>query len=561
MKLGYARHGLRVTVRLHGTVVSQRVLWAPPVEELLSLALVGGGVAFVMSLLARGNVEVLGVWSPLMSQLSVLLLVPSSVAAALAALAWPRRLELGEHGRDAVPGPDGGPLARVEWEPGKDPLLVDHTRGEQALQMGPGARWGWASDGVEVDVQAQELQRARRLPTDPLGDMSLVVVALCLYVGLIQARTFVENVPGQAKGADEMGYELNPELIARLLQRDFEGADHGVQPRVDRPELEREVDSYYLPAGNDGAMTRAGGGRVDGDEIRRVPEPEEPEELEELLARDEAGEDAIELQASTEEQDALAEATAPESPFDESLDPQDEQLAGRERDPMERFIGWGFRDWIDASARQKQLSPEVERQLMFARERLRIDPDDPDALQTVGHYAYLAEQIDLCRSAYERMIELYPDFAAAYNNLALTYKRQGDFETEEALYRKALELDPTDEIVLNNLAVTLAHQERYDEALSIMALLEEIDPEDPYSDLHRAKVYAAMGKTDRAYKYLKRALDGVEQLNTLHHIEFRQDLRLEPLFDEMRGQARFQRMIRTAYGPDADAVLAGGDRG
>ena len=120
MKLGYPRHGLRVTVRLHGTVVSQRVLWAPPVGELLSLSLAAGALCFLFGRLASHDITLMGLWSPLLSQLSVLLLFPTGVGLALAALLWPRHAALGS-GRDAVPTPDGGALATVDWAIGRRP--------------------------------------------------------------------------------------------------------------------------------------------------------------------------------------------------------------------------------------------------------------------------------------------------------------------------------------------------------------------------------------------------------------------------------------------------------
>lgn len=563
MNLGYPLHGLRVTVRLNDSVVSQRVVWAPPVAELLSLALLSGLVAFIMSLLAANNVVLMGVWSPLMSQLAVVLLVPTGMVLALVGLLWPRQVDLGANGGDAVPTPDGLPLGRVLWAPGRDPVFIDHTDGDQRRSMDAHARWSWSAGDVHVDVSAQHREHARRLPTDPLGDMGLVVVALALYVGMMQARIFVEVMPGQTTiGADD--YQLSPELIARLLERDLDGEDQALPERADRPEFDRQGPGVYLPAGNDGTMARAGGGANQGPQVVRTPPPEDiTAPLADQLPQE--GEDSLALQPDPEEQDL--EAPQPSRP--EALDlvadsADDHALATRPRDPMERFIGWGFRDWFDSAARQDKIDPRVERQLHMARARLRLDPDDYGALQVVGHYAYLAENIELCRTSYERISELYPEDSAAHNNLALTYKREGNWTREEELYRKALALDPMDPIVLNNLAVNLAHQERFEEALGIMKLLEELDPDDPYSDLHRAKVYAAMGKREKAYKYLKRALDGIEQLDTLHHIEFRQDLRLEPLLSELREDTRFERLLRRAYGPDADAVLqgpTGGDRG
>ena len=121
--------------------------------------------------------------------------------------------------------------------------------------------------------------------------------------------------------------------------------------------------------------------------------------------------------------------------------------------------------------------------------------------------------------------------------------------------RQALELSPLDDHVLNNLAVCLAHQGRFDEALEIMEQLEILTPNDAYADLHRAKIYSAMGRKERAYKFLKLALDGSRGLDTMHHIEFRQDIRLDPAFDALRGEARWSKLLEAAYGSGAEELI------
>jgi acetyl/propionyl-CoA carboxylase alpha subunit len=85
--------------------------------------------------------------------------------------------------------------------------------------------------------------------------------------------------------------------------------------------------------------------------------------------------------------------------------------------------------------------------------------------------------------------------------------------------------------------------------------LEKLTPGDPYADLHRAKIYATMDKRDKAYKYLKKALEGVQLLDTLHHIEFRQDIRVDPAFRTMRHEEKFQELLRRFYGDDAQQLL------
>ena len=43
---------------------------------------------------------------------------------------------------------------------------------------------------------------------------------------------------------------------------------------------------------------------------------------------------------------------------------------------------------------------------------------------------------------WERAVEIDPTYAAAYNNLAIAFEHQGDFEKARAAYERALELQP-----------------------------------------------------------------------------------------------------------------------
>ena len=224
--------------------------------------------------------------------------------------------------------------------------------------------------------------------------------------------------------------------------------------------------------------------------------------------------------------------------------------------PTEEEQGWGFYDWYDtrdARVDRDAIDSEIE----MARERLAIDPDSPWALTQLGYYQYLAFDYDGCKETYARFIELYPSEAAGYNNLALVYKRLGEYPKEEAHYRLALALDPEDTFVLNNLAVNLAHQGRFDEALSIMQQLHQIQPNDPYADLHRSKIAASMGEDGEALTHLENALLGMAKLDTLHHIEFRQDIRVDPSFDRLRETEGFSTVLLRYYGEDALPLLAG----
>jgi Flp pilus assembly protein TadD len=62
-------------------------------------------------------------------------------------------------------------------------------------------------------------------------------------------------------------------------------------------------------------------------------------------------------------------------------------------------------------------------------------------------------QLGLWREAvahWERAVRLDPTYAQAYNNLAIGYEHQGDFEKARNAYQKALELNPNNQYIKQN---------------------------------------------------------------------------------------------------------------
>jgi tetratricopeptide (TPR) repeat protein len=487
-------------------------------------------------------------------------------------VAWPRWIDrIGAGGLvgsgwtsplDTVPTPSGRPLAAIRWR-GRDLVElvgIEPSAGGAALR--PGESWAWSDGPISVDLDLVAPGTDGRAGGPALMDPAFAGMVLMLSVGVSQAMWLGARISSAAEAAAAQAPDPTPELIARLLERDLDGADEGLSERVERAEREQQNQSFYLPAGNEGPMRAAGGGAAAGDEVSREepvegaddpPAPEAPPAPPDPPLPGEA--EALELpEAPPAPDELLGDPEAPEEP------PEDDQ-APATPDPMERFVGWGFKDWFDVEDARPEDERRWARELDLARTRLRLDPDDPYALNVVGLYAYLAQNNALARQTYERMLELHPDDPTAYNNYGLILKREGRYAEEEALYRQALALDPDDTHVLNNLAVNLAHQGRFDEALAVMDRLEQIDPEDVYAELHRAKIYAAMGKERRALKHLERALAGAAAMDTLHHIEFRQDLRLDPVFAGLRGDERFRALLRDAYGREAEYLLGSGGRG
>ena len=464
---------------------------------------------------------------------------------------------VGSELRDAVPTASGRPLVRLAWVARDRVRLAPLHPGCPAGELSPDDRWSWQEGPLRVDLDLVGAHRGGHGRAGQTADPAFAALFMLLVVGSAQVVWVAQRILSNAQAQQaQYDHEPSPEMIARLLNRDYDGEKDGTIQEAERPEHERQSPSYYLPAGNTGPLDRMGGGAVAGDEVSRA----EPEDSPDPDAA-EAVADATDSLPGAPDQLELDEA--PPAPPELAGAPEDEPLADDSPyvpNPVERFVGWGFKDWLDSAEAPPEEKQRWARELNIARVRLQLDPDDPYALNVVGLYAYLAENRELSRQTYERMLELYPDAPAAYNNYALTMKREGRYREEEALYRQALQIDPLDTHVLNNLAVCLAHQGRFDEALSTMDRLEALDPDDAYARLHRAKIYAAMGKRRKALRALERALKNSEDLDTMHHVEFRQDIRLDPVFDSLRDDARFARILRDAYGEEAEYLLSRGGR-
>jgi Flp pilus assembly protein TadD len=82
---------------------------------------------------------------------------------------------------------------------------------------------------------------------------------------------------------------------------------------------------------------------------------------------------------------------------------------------------------------------------------LRADARD-DAKKQV-EFGIAVAQRGLWREAiyrWQRATEIDPSYAAAYNNLAVAYEHEGDFEKARQAYEKAVELDPNNALVKQN---------------------------------------------------------------------------------------------------------------
>ena len=73
--------------------------------------------------------------------------------------------------------------------------------------------------------------------------------------------------------------------------------------------------------------------------------------------------------------------------------------------------------------------------------------------QAQVEFGILAAQKELWREAlyrWKRAAEIDPNYAAAYNNLAIAYEHEGELTKARAAYEKALQLEPNNSYIKQN---------------------------------------------------------------------------------------------------------------
>ncbi len=119
---------------------------------------------------------------------------------------------------------------------------------------------------------------------------------------------------------------------------------------------------------------------------------------------------------------------------------------------------------------------------------------------------HLAGRIAAAIAGYESAIQLKPDHAEAYNNLAAALLAQGRLEDAVARYRKALSLKPDYAEAHNNLAVALVAQGRAVEALPCYERAIALNPERADIHYNLGIALASLGRLEDAAARYRHAL-------------------------------------------------------
>jgi tetratricopeptide (TPR) repeat protein len=186
-----------------------------------------------------------------------------------------------------------------------------------------------------------------------------------------------------------------------------------------------------------------------------------------------------------------------------------------------------FSAYLSIMSRHDQAIAEMKR----ARE---LDPLSLRYNANIGYAYYWARQYDQAIEQLTRTLELDQNFAPAHGLLGYAFAGKGDYTHAIAEYRESIKLRGENTSDQCYLGVALAKAGQRAEAEAILKQLETT--KEYVSPTELAQLYVGLGDKEKALEALERAY-------MAHDLQL-QYLGVEPLYDSLRTDPRFQELIR-----------------
>jgi len=153
----------------------------------------------------------------------------------------------------------------------------------------------------------------------------------------------------------------------------------------------------------------------------------------------------------------------------------------------------------------------------------------------LGYDYIYARQYEKAIEQLRKTIEMDQSFYYAHWQLGIAYEMKGSFPEAVAEYQKARQLNDNPAL-LAVLGHAYAASGKRDEALKMLNQLTEIAGQRYVSAYSWAIIYAGLGEKDQAFNWLDKGYQ--ERLTKMAF------LKIEPLFDNLRSDPRFDDLVR-----------------
>src|ERR1035437_2836486 len=129
-----------------------------------------------------------------------------------------------------------------------------------------------------------------------------------------------------------------------------------------------------------------------------------------------------------------------------------------------------------------------------------------EALFFEGNRHMAAGDAATAAACFNEAIQISPDFAEAYSNLALLLEKRGATDEAEVCYRRSLALNPDYPETNLNFGVFLADLKRFEEAEAAYSRACLLNPQSPAAWSNRGVLYACMKREEEAEQCYRKAM-------------------------------------------------------
>jgi len=184
---------------------------------------------------------------------------------------------------------------------------------------------------------------------------------------------------------------------------------------------------------------------------------------------------------------------------------------------------------LSIEGRRREALAEAER----AQE---LDPLSPTVNRDLGAILYRARDYDKAITQLRNTLEIAPSFPLAYITLSNVYAEKGMYPEAIAERKKAVALSSDDPELLAGFGRIYALEGNIPESRKLLDTLAKRSKHQYVPPLAFVSIYIGLGDKDSAFSWLERAYE--ERSDDLGR------LRVDPLFDSLRSDPRFQELIR-----------------
>jgi TolB-like protein/tetratricopeptide (TPR) repeat protein len=215
----------------------------------------------------------------------------------------------------------------------------------------------------------------------------------------------------------------------------------------------------------------------------------------------------------------------------------DRDWAGAEREfklaidlePGSQFAHHAYATYLNQMGRPEDALREIQR-------ALALDPFSALTNNSAGSVHAEAGRLEDALSKYQRSLELSPASPIPHNGMGRVFLRQRKYDLAIAEFEQARRLSGHAPRFLASVGYAYGVAGRKREAVAILTELKKIARQRYVSAVDLAALAAAVGEEEQAYGWLQQAFEDSEDGLLL--------LNSSGAFDELRGQSRFEALVR-----------------